>query len=251
MPSPSPGPTNPPSSMHRRFLGRLYEAVTLLPRSVLAFGAVAVGREDAGRTLLRAGARPERDTRGPSSPGRTRLWGYAVVTVLLGALSLVPAALVVLAAARGALYGLVDRGPYDTSWGGPSRAGWPGSRTSPPPRPPVVRRWPRSTVSRVCSDGRRHPCAQNAEPAGFRRRPSYARWPERCSSSRLSGSCPRPDGSLRGIPRAPAWSVPVQGPGAGTDSDAARVRIRLRQAALTRWRRSWRLTAATGGCREL
>lgn len=110
-------------------MGRLYEAITLLPRGALAFGAIAVGREDSGRTLLRADARPGEGRRESSRPGgervpdRARMMGHAVLTVLLGALSLVLAALFVLAVARGALYGLVDRGPYDTSWGGPSRAG--------------------------------------------------------------------------------------------------------------------------------
>ncbi|WP_399886418.1 hypothetical protein ACGH7X_18275 [Streptomyces sp. BBFR51] len=104
-------------------MGRLYEAVTLLPRGALAFGAAAAGRGDAGRTLLRADASPGEGRQEPLRPGGARVMGHAVLTVLLGALSLVLAALFVLAVARGALYGFVDHGPYDTSWGGPSRAG--------------------------------------------------------------------------------------------------------------------------------
>ncbi|MEK8143941.1 hypothetical protein NKH18_24370 [Streptomyces sp. M10(2022)] len=48
---------------------------------------------------------------------------HAVFTALLGTLSLVLAAVFVLAVARGPFYGLVDQGPYDTSWGGPGKAG--------------------------------------------------------------------------------------------------------------------------------
>ncbi|WIM96219.1 hypothetical protein ACTOB_008390 [Actinoplanes oblitus] len=43
--------------------------------------------------------------------------------LLLGLLALIPLALEVLFVARGILYGWVDPGPYDTSWGGPTRAG--------------------------------------------------------------------------------------------------------------------------------
>ncbi|GAA2958752.1 MULTISPECIES: NUDIX domain-containing protein [Streptomyces] len=122
MPAPAPGTTAPPSSGSRRFVGRLCAAVTLLPRGILAVGAAAAGRADAGRAFLGAGTgsggRME-----STRPGGARVTGHAVLTVLMGALSLVLAALFVLAVARGALYGFVGQGPYDTSWGGPSRAG--------------------------------------------------------------------------------------------------------------------------------
>jgi len=55
--------------------------------------------------------------------GRGRLMGHAVLTVLLGVLALIPVGILALGVARGLLYGFVDSGPYDTSWGGPSMAG--------------------------------------------------------------------------------------------------------------------------------
>lgn len=55
--------------------------------------------------------------------GAARVVGHAVGSVLLG-VSAVPAlGMLVLMVARGVFYGLVDRGPYGTSWGGPTRAG--------------------------------------------------------------------------------------------------------------------------------
>ncbi|NUR74413.1 MAG: hypothetical protein HOU81_26685 [Hamadaea sp.] len=47
----------------------------------------------------------------------------AAATTAVGVLALVPIAMIALLVARGAFYGLVDRGPYDNSWGGPSLAG--------------------------------------------------------------------------------------------------------------------------------
>ncbi|MEU9581158.1 hypothetical protein [Streptomyces chilikensis] len=48
---------------------------------------------------------------------------HAVTGMCLGALSLVAVGIEFLFLARGVLYGFVDGGPYDTSWGGPTRAG--------------------------------------------------------------------------------------------------------------------------------
>ncbi|MFG2811839.1 hypothetical protein [Streptomyces sp. NPDC048410] len=56
-------------------------------------------------------------------PGRTRALLHSVLGIPLGVLALVPVGLEVLFIARGVLYGLVDRGPYDHSWGGPTLAG--------------------------------------------------------------------------------------------------------------------------------
>lgn len=56
-----------------------------------------------------------------SQPFRRLL--HAMMGVCLGALSLVAVGVEFLFFARGVLYGLVDGGPYDTSWGGPTRAG--------------------------------------------------------------------------------------------------------------------------------
>lgn len=49
--------------------------------------------------------------------------GNALVGLLLGILALIPLGLQALFVARGVLYGWVDPGPYDHSWGGPGRGG--------------------------------------------------------------------------------------------------------------------------------
>ncbi|WP_436525753.1 hypothetical protein [Actinoplanes sp. HUAS TT8] len=49
--------------------------------------------------------------------------GNAAVGLVLGILALIPLGFQVLFVARGILYGWVDPGPYDTSWGGPGRGG--------------------------------------------------------------------------------------------------------------------------------
>jgi hypothetical protein len=56
-------------------------------------------------------------------PGTVRAFGHAMGSVLLGVSALPFLGMLVLWVARGVLYGIVDRGPYDTSWGGPTRAG--------------------------------------------------------------------------------------------------------------------------------
>lgn len=73
----------------------------LLPTSVFRSGAALSGRR----------------------PGRARALLHSVLGIPLGALALIPVGLEVLFIARGVLYGLVDRGPYDHSWGGPTRGG--------------------------------------------------------------------------------------------------------------------------------
>jgi hypothetical protein len=55
--------------------------------------------------------------------GRVAATRRAVVGLVLGALAIVPLGVLVLFVARGVLYGIVVDGPYDTSWGGPTRAG--------------------------------------------------------------------------------------------------------------------------------
>jgi len=47
----------------------------------------------------------------------------AAVTTGVGVLALIPIAMIALCVARGVFYGLVDPGPYDTAWGGPTREG--------------------------------------------------------------------------------------------------------------------------------
>ncbi|MGW1452650.1 hypothetical protein ACWCO3_30995 [Micromonospora sp. NPDC002411] len=49
--------------------------------------------------------------------------GHAGLSLLVGAVALLPIGVEVLMVLRGVLYGVVDPGPYDNSWGGPSRGG--------------------------------------------------------------------------------------------------------------------------------
>ncbi len=56
-------------------------------------------------------------------PGALVVAGHAVLSLSLGATALVPFGMLLAFVFRGVLYGLVDPGPYDHSWGGPSRAG--------------------------------------------------------------------------------------------------------------------------------
>ncbi|MFC8720190.1 hypothetical protein [Kitasatospora sp. NPDC057198] len=81
-----------------RSLGR---AAVLLPLSLARGGAALTGR------------RPR--------PARALL--HSAVGLPLGALALVAVGVELLAVLRGFLYGIVDSGPYDHAWGGPSRAG--------------------------------------------------------------------------------------------------------------------------------
>lgn len=76
-------------------------AAVLLPASLVGLGATLLGR------------RPQ--------PLRSML--HTVMGSLLGALSLVAIGVEFFCVSRGVLYGLVDRGPYNHSWGGPTRAG--------------------------------------------------------------------------------------------------------------------------------
>ena len=49
--------------------------------------------------------------------------GNALMGLVLGVLAVIPLGIEALFVARGVLYGVVDGGPYDTSWGGPTRGG--------------------------------------------------------------------------------------------------------------------------------
>lgn len=48
---------------------------------------------------------------------------HSVPTFLLGVAALVPLGIELLFVLRGVLYGLIDWGPYDNSWGGPTLPG--------------------------------------------------------------------------------------------------------------------------------
>lgn len=97
----------------------------LIPVGAAAMFAVMVGRTGVAMSwwrrlrtrLLRTAPEPA----GQPRPGA--VLGHAVSSVLLGVVALVPLGVQVLMLLRGLLYGVVDRGPYHHSWGGPSRAG--------------------------------------------------------------------------------------------------------------------------------
>lgn len=94
--------------------GSLYCA-RLLPLSLAALVAALVGRAHSAARWWRV-----------EQPGRAGVLGtvgHAVLGLLLGAAALVPFGLILAFIFRGVFYGLVDHGPYDNSWGGPSRAG--------------------------------------------------------------------------------------------------------------------------------
>jgi hypothetical protein len=65
------------------------------------------------------GARSPQATR---RPGFFAVVSYALLSMLLGAVALVPLGIEVLFLLRGVLYGIVDHRPYNNSWGGPTRA---------------------------------------------------------------------------------------------------------------------------------
>ncbi|MBY8873132.1 hypothetical protein K7640_14955 [Micromonospora sp. PLK6-60] len=104
----------------------LVYAAALLPLAVAALAGTLAGRgwSAAARWRRLRGllptAEPVPEGRPPSA---VAVAAHAVASLLLGAAALVPGGVLLLMVLRGALYGLVDPGPYDTSWGGPTRAG--------------------------------------------------------------------------------------------------------------------------------
>ncbi|GHE28413.1 hypothetical protein Shyd_26850 [Streptomyces hydrogenans] len=102
-------------------LRRAGRAAVLLPVAVATTGLVAAGRADrAAEWWARIGGE---DPAAVRRPGAGRLLGHALVCVPLGLIALVPVGVEVLSVLRGLLYPLVESGPYDHSWGGPTLAG--------------------------------------------------------------------------------------------------------------------------------
>jgi hypothetical protein len=104
--------------------GFLYCAA-LLPLGVAALVAAPLGAARAVVGWWR-GLRTGLLARPPVPPGRpavAAVVGHGAASVLLGAAAAPALGVLALVVARGVLYGLVDRGPYTTSWGGPTRAG--------------------------------------------------------------------------------------------------------------------------------
>ncbi|MFI6232211.1 hypothetical protein ACIBD9_01465 [Micromonospora sp. NPDC050784] len=111
-----------------RLAGRsLAYCATLVPVAVLTLvtaplggAGAAVARWRALRTTL-LGMPP---TAVPGRrPGTVAVLGHALLSLLVGAVALLPLGVELLMVLRGVLYGVVDPGPYDHSWGGPTRAG--------------------------------------------------------------------------------------------------------------------------------
>ncbi|MGI5352306.1 hypothetical protein ACQEU8_29555 [Streptomyces sp. CA-250714] len=103
----------PTPALKRGFARQLGEAVILFPLGLFALVMALGGQGGPARRVLRA------------QPGASavRVIAHAALTVLLGVLALILAGVLALGTARGLFYGFVDSGPYDDSWGGPSKAG--------------------------------------------------------------------------------------------------------------------------------
>ncbi|WP_369148851.1 hypothetical protein [Streptomyces sp. R44] len=107
-----------------RFARRVGYAAALLPAAVVTVGAVVAGRSDRARAFWARVDEPDPALPAVARrPGAGRLLAHALVCVPLGLLALIPVGIEVLFVLRGVLYGLVDQGPYDHSWGGPTLAG--------------------------------------------------------------------------------------------------------------------------------
>jgi len=108
------------TSLGTRLGLRLLYCAALLPLAAASLVAVLIGRARAaaGWWLRLLGTADD-----PGRPGIIVVAGHAVLSLLLGATALVPFGVLLAFVFRGVFYGLVDHGPYDNSWGGPSRAG--------------------------------------------------------------------------------------------------------------------------------
>lgn len=92
----------------------------LAPVGVVALGRAAVRPDKVPRLWHLVAGREAGDS---PRPGRAWLLGHAVASILLGLVGWVVLAMTAIALVRGPFYGLVDPGPYDNAWGGPTRAG--------------------------------------------------------------------------------------------------------------------------------
>lgn len=109
-----------------RAAGRsLLYCAALIPVATAALIAALLGRSRTAASWWRALRAWLTSTNSAAlrRPGTFAVIGHAVASLLLGAAALVPLGMQVLMLLRGVLYGLVDPGPYDHSWGGPTRAG--------------------------------------------------------------------------------------------------------------------------------
>jgi hypothetical protein len=133
----TPNRHTPPAARRRTGPGRTRRAPRTAGRSLvycaalvpLAIGATVAALTGRGRVAIawwrwlrtRVLGAPMPDA--TRTPGYFAVVGHALASVLLGTAALMPLSIEVVFLLRGVFYGLVDRGPYDTSWGGPTRAG--------------------------------------------------------------------------------------------------------------------------------
>ncbi|GIF09116.1 hypothetical protein [Actinoplanes siamensis] len=90
--------------------------------SAASLGLIVAGRPAAAAHL--ATGWQSRIGRPPALPGRfLPAAGNALLGLVLGILAVIPLGFQAAFVARGICYGWVDPGPYDTSWGGPTRGG--------------------------------------------------------------------------------------------------------------------------------
>ncbi|MER5887509.1 hypothetical protein ABT160_27155 [Streptomyces sp. NPDC001941] len=103
------------------FVRRVGAGAALLPVSLAAVAAVAVGRPEAARRWW--GRLSAQGTANGHRPGAVRLLGHGLLAVPLGLLTLIPIGMELLFVLRGVFYPLVQPGPYTTAWGGPTTGG--------------------------------------------------------------------------------------------------------------------------------
>jgi hypothetical protein len=133
----APSHQTPAASPRRTQPGRIRRSGRAAGRSSLycaaliplAIGAVIVALSGAARAAapwwrwLRTRVLGAPSPQATRRPGFFALVGHALLSVLLGTAALMPLGIEVLFVLRGVFYGLVDRGPYNNSWGGPTLAG--------------------------------------------------------------------------------------------------------------------------------